>query len=118
MRFFPVTLRLGESTELPFVNTPAKGARTVEVTFSVEQEYAVRWNWWYGSIKKKVEIGKGENPYFAPAQAVDIPDVRPLKEDSEALKTRTPNKAAEPTHTTVMPPAGAGDRASGASGSH
>ena len=41
----------------------------------------------------------------------DIPTVVPT------LEFKKPNQAAEPTRTTVTPPAGAGDRASGARGS-
>ncbi len=68
-RFFPVTLKPGESTELPMaVATSVKG-KTVEVGFEVDPEYARRYGWWSGRLKKKVTVGDGPNPYVAEVPA-------------------------------------------------
>ena len=83
LRFFPVTLRPGESTELPVVHVTRREEKTVEVVFGVDEDYARRHGWWFGRLKKKVVIGEGPNPYLvaveAPSPSLTVPPEKKQK---------------------------------------
>ncbi len=92
VRFFPVTLQPGESTELPLVHARREGEKTVEVTFVVEKDFAQNHGWWFGRLKKKVVIGEGENPYIEPLESSDVGEFPGKPEPNKPLHG-TPAKA-------------------------
>ena len=101
-RFFPVTLKPGESTELPMAEATHEKGKTVEVGFEVDPEYAQRYGWWSGRVKKKVVVGEGPNPYV-----VEIP-VDHKEPNKPPL--RTPGSGTPAADAPVAPPPGAAGR--------
>lgn len=83
LRFAPVTLQPGESTELPVATVTLREEKKVKVVFVVNEDYARRHGWWFGTLKREVVIGERPNPYL-----VTAPDT-PLE---------------PPTDTTMMQP--------------
>lgn len=88
LRFFPVTLQPGESTELPVADVHLNAEKNVKVVFSVDEDYARRHGWWFGTLKKEVVIGARPNPY-----SVLVPSLPPLVPPPEK---KQPNQTLEP----------------------
>jgi hypothetical protein len=80
IRFFPVLLQPGESTELPVYEEPVRHPeliKKVSVEFEVQEDYARNQRWWYGTVQKEIAVNLGE-----------------------------PNKVSQSTTPAVTPPAG------------
>jgi hypothetical protein len=90
--FAPVTLQPGESTELPVATVTLRVEKKVKVVFSVDEDYARRHSWWFGTLQKEAVIGERPNPYFV--EIPETPQVQPAKKQQ-------PNQPSEPT-----PPSG------------
>lgn len=69
-RYFPVTLKPGESVELPRHQVRALGKKRpviswVRVDYSVDQEYAARHGWWSGTLRYE-KIDEKKRPIQPP----------------------------------------------------
>jgi hypothetical protein len=95
-RYFPVTLQPGECTELPFIEADVSEIRKfVDVSFSVDEDYATPQGWWSGRLHKKVKIGEGDSPYFEKAKpGLGIPPK--AKEPNHPAEPASPSKTGSP----------------------
>jgi hypothetical protein len=90
LRYLPVKLQPGECTELPFIEADVSELwKSVEISFVVDQDYAVQQGWWYGSLKKKVIIGEGKNPYVVEAFTTPLDSPPPKNEAHLPAETDT-----------------------------
>jgi hypothetical protein len=53
LRFLPVTLKPGETTELPEYGLGSSNVGLVRVSFSVQNDYAKEQSWWSGNLRAK-----------------------------------------------------------------
>jgi hypothetical protein len=85
-RHFPVELQPGEATELPmkqFYMPAANTLKKIKVVFTVEADFAKRFGWWSGTLRKEHVVGEDENPFIVPIETFEQPEA--------------PNQPAQPT---------------------
>jgi hypothetical protein len=89
-RFFPVTLKSNEMTELPLVRWDQGETKPekIKVVFSVGEQISRRNGWWSGSLNLTVSADDPDSPYL-----VSVKD------------KKMPNQSLEPTAMSVTPPA-------------
>ena len=85
---FPVELLPGEAAELPKQELHMAAADTlkkVTVVFGVDADFAKRFGWWSGKLRKEHVVGEGENPFIEPVEPSKLeepnqpPEPMPLK---------------------------------------
>lgn len=89
-RHFPVELQPGEATELPlqeFHMPAADTLKKIKIVFSVDADFAKRFGWWSGTLRKEHVVGEGGNPFFVPVEPFEL--------------SQTPNQPAQPTRGEV-----------------
>jgi len=103
-RHFPVTLEPGESAELPVMHPRRHAEKSIKVYYTVDEDYAARFGWWSGTLKKEVTIGEdnGENPYICtvllPLDTLDIPDDKPEQQKTQGLPPEPPQQTDSPAN--------------------